>query len=211
MIQSPQSATLLAIVTRSKTTLASLYCLRVELEGITPAIWRRIWIEGSAPLIKLHHTIQAAMGWTDTHLHEFRIGADVYATPHREDWPERTIVDERRVQLHKALNGISSFGYVYDFGDSWEHTITVEKVAPPPELPRRHAYVEAGERACPPENAGGARGYQEFLDQFTKNRRHKEVRAFQAWAGQDFNPDQFDRHAANAALLRIAWNQWGDY
>lgn len=195
---------------RSKTTSASLYCLRVELEGITPAIWRRIWIEGGTPLIKLHHTIQAAMGWTDAHLHEFKIGADVYATPHSEDWPERIIIDERSAQLHKILNGISRFEYMYDFGDSWMHTITVEKVAPPPEHPRGCAYVEAGERACPPEDTGGSHSYQEFLEQFAKNRRHKEVREFQTWAGQDFNPDRFDRHAANAALLRMAWNQWGD-
>ena len=82
---------------KSKTTSASLYCLRVELEGIAPAIWRRIWIEGSTPLIKLHHTIQAAMGWTDAHLHEFKIGADVYATPNREDWPERIIIIDHKV------------------------------------------------------------------------------------------------------------------
>ena len=150
------------------------------------------------------------MGWTDAHLHEFKIGADVYATPHSEDWPERIIIDERRAQLHKALNGISRFGYMYDFGDSWEHTLTVEKVVPPSEHPQGCAYVEAGERACPPEDAGGTHSYQEFLDQFAKNRRHKEVREFQAWAGQDFDPNRFDRHAANAALLRMAWNQWGD-
>jgi hypothetical protein len=210
LIWSQQSATLSAIVARSKATSASLYCLRIELDGIAPAIWRRIWTEGSTPLIKLHHTIQAAMGWTDAHLHEFQVGAVIYATPHPEDWPERTIVDERRVQLHKVLNGISRFGYMYDFGDSWQHTITVEKVVPPPEHPRGCGYVEAGERACPPEDAGGSQSYQEFLDQFAKNPRHKDVREFQRWAGQDFNPNRFDRHAANAALLRMAWNQWGD-
>ncbi len=149
------------------------------------------------------------MGWTDAHLHEFKIGAVTYATPHPEDWPERIIVDERSVQLHKVLNGIRRFVYTYDFGDSWEHTITVEKLAPPPEHSRGCGYVEAGERACPPEDAGGSHGYQEFLDQFAKNPRHKDVREFQRWAGQDFNPVQFDRHAANAALLRMAWNQWG--
>ena len=114
------------------------------------------------------------------------------------------------MQLHKVLDGIVRFGYLYDFGDSWEHTITVEKVAPPPEHSLGSAYVEAGERACPPEDSGGSHGYQTFLDQFAKNRRHKEVREFQTWAGPDFDPNRFDRHAANAALLRMAWNQWGD-
>ena len=84
---------------KSKATAAKLYRLRVELDEIVPAIWRRIWIEGNVSLIKLHHTIQAAMGWTDAHLHEFQIGDTVYATPDPEDWPERIIVDERRMQL----------------------------------------------------------------------------------------------------------------
>ncbi len=154
--------------------------------------------------------IQAVMGWTDTHLHEFNIGAVVYATPHPEDWPERTLVDERSAKLLKVLNGISRFGYRYDFGDSWDHTIIVEKVAPPPEHPRGYGYVEAGERACPPEDAGGAHRYQEILHQLAKNPGSKEVREFLSWAGEDFDPNQFDRHAANAALLRMACNQWGD-
>ena len=192
---------------KSKPSSASLYCLRIELDGIVPAIWRRIWIEGGTRLIKLHHTIQAAMGWTDAHLHEFEIGGVSYATPHPEDRPERAFVDERRVQLHKVLNRISHFGYVYDFGDSWQHTITVEKIVPPPEHPRGCGYVEAGERACPPEDAGGSQSYQEFLGQFAKNPRHEDVRAFRRWAGQDFDPNRFDRHAANAALVRMACNR----
>ena len=48
-----------------------------------------------------------------------------------------------------------------------------------------------------------------FLDQLAKNPQHKEVRAFLRWAGEDFDPNEFDRYAANAALLRMAWNQWG--
>jgi len=197
-------------VAKTKASSASLYQLRIELEDITPPIWRRFWIEGNASLIKLHHTIQAAMGWTDAHLHEFQIGDILYATPHPEDSPERVIIDERRVKLHKALNGISRFGYLYDFGDSWQHIITVEEVAPPPKHPRGCAFIEAGERACPPDDAGGSHSYQEFLDRFAKNRKGKEVREFLEWAGEDFDPNKFDRHAANATLLRMAWNRWGD-
>ncbi len=195
---------------KAKARAARLYCLRIELEDITPAIWRRVLIEDGASLIRLHHTIQAAMGWTDAHLHEFQIGGVIYATPHPEDDIDRVIVDERRVRLLDVLKGISRFGYQYDFGDDWQHTVTVEKVAPAPQLWRGGAYVEAGERACPPEDAGGAHSYQEFLDQLAKDPRHEQVREFLDWAGDDFDPARFDRYAANAALLRMAWNQWGD-
>ena len=99
---------------------------------------------------------------------------------------------------------------MYELGDSWQHTITVEKITPPAEHARGCEYVERGERACPPEDAQGSHRYQEFLNQFAKNPKYKEVREFLRWAGQDFDLSRIDRHAANAALLPMAWNQWGD-
>lgn len=194
----------------TRTNSAGLLCLRVELDDLTPAIWRRVWVKDRSWLSALHHIIQAAMGWTDAHLHEFKIGDVVYAIPHPDDDPKRAIVDERRVLLFKALDGISVFSYHYDFGDSWQHTITVEKRVPVPEHWAGCAVVEAGERACPPEDSGGSSGYQEFIDQLASNPRHAEVRMFKQWAGKDFDPRKFDRHATNACLSRMAWNRWGD-
>ena len=189
---------------------AGLLCLRIELDDLTPAIWRRVWVEGSISLSTLHHTIQAAMGWTDAHLHEFKIGDVIYAKPHPEDDPKRAIVDERRALVRKTLDGISAFSYRYDFGDAWRHTITVEQRAPMPQHWPGCASVDAGERACPPEDSGGPFGYQKFIDQLAGNPRHAEVRTFKQWAGKDFDPKKFDRHATNAALARMAWNRWGD-
>lgn len=71
-------------------------------------------------------------------------------------------------------------------------------------------YVEAGERACPPEDSGGIPGYQGFLDAWTQDGKGEEVCEFLEWAGEDFDPARFDRHAANAAILRMAWNRWGE-
>lgn len=193
-----------------KPTASSLYCLHIELNNVTPPIWRRFWIEGGATLGKLHHTIQAVMGWADYHLHEFLIGGVSYAVPDPDDDPKHPVVDERQVVLFKVLAGISSFGYQYDFGDDWQHTIKIEKILPPPEHPRGCAFVEAGARACPPEDAGGPHSYQDFLDRLTKNPKHRDVRAFQRWAAEDFDPERFDRHAINAALSRMAANQWDD-
>lgn len=194
----------------AKATIAQLYCLRIELEGLTPPIWRRLWIEDSVRLIKLHHVIQAAMGWSDAHLHAFQIGGATYATPNPDDDPEWVIVDERSVRLRKVLGGITAFGYTYDFGDDWQHRISVERVAKATEMSRGWGFIEAGQRACPPEDCGGADAYQEFLRQRITTPKSTEVHDFLEWAGQDFDPERFDRHAANAALTRMAWNRWGD-
>lgn len=189
-----------------------LYRLRIELEGITPLIWRRLWIGGDVPLAKLHHVIQAAMGWTDAHSHEFQIGGTSYGMPEADpDFaPMRTVIDEQLITLGSALKGITSFRYWYDFGDDWWHLVTVEESRPidEDENPPIFGYVEAGENACPPEDSGGIPGYQGFLDAWARDGKNDEVREFLEWAGEDFDPARFDRHAANAALERMAWNRW---
>jgi hypothetical protein len=187
---------------------ARQYQLRIELDGVTPVIWRTIWVEGDMSLIQLHHIVQATMGWSDAHLHQFIIKDRTYATPHPEDDPGRPIVDERKVRLEKILDTGLDFEYHYDFGDGWTHRISVMQVKPL-DRPNGAGYVEAGEHACPPEDSGGAHLYQEFLDQRRAKPGSEDVRSFLRWAGEDFDPTRFDRHAANAALLRMAWNRWG--
>ena len=71
------------------------------------------------------------------------------------------------------------------------------------------AFVDAGQGACPPEDSGGAPGYQDFLDLLRDDPESEDVQSFLQWAGEDFDPGRFDRHAPNAALMRMAWNRWG--
>ena len=158
---------------------------------------------------QLHHVLQAAMGWTDAHLHEFVIEGKRFSVPHDEDDDtEYPVTDERDVQLHTILKAGLEFQYQYDFGDSWFHRIRVEQAAPQDEI-QGAAFIEAGEGACPPEDCGGVPEYQDFLDLLKTDPQDEEVVSFLEWAGEDFDPDLFDRHAANAALLRMAWNRWG--
>jgi hypothetical protein len=183
------------------------YRLRIELADIKPLIWRQVWVEGHMHLLQLHHVIQAAMGWTDAHLHDFTIAGVRYGIPHEED--ELPLIDERTIRLDRILKPGLSFEYQYDFGDSWIHHVRVEQ-AKKMEQPYGAAFVEDGQRACPPEDTGGSSGYQEFLDRLAADPGDEEVVSFLEWAGKDFDPDKFERRAANAALLRMAWNQWGE-
>ena len=184
------------------------YQLQVELADVTPLIWRTVWVEGDFHLGQLHHILQAAMGWTDAHLHEFQIGGKRYGNPDNDEFDELDIVDESAIQLSAVLKVGLEFEYQYDFGDSWVHRIRV-KASKPLKQSYGAAVVEAGARACPPEDSGGAYGYQEFLDGLANNPKDDEVKSFLVWAGKDFDPNLFDRYAANAALLRMAWNAWG--
>lgn len=199
------------MVTRRRSMIKPPQCyrLRVELADVKPLIWRTLWVEGQFTLVQLHHILQAAMGWSDAHLHQFDIGGRRYATPHAEDLIEPPPIDERTVRLGDLLSIGLRLDYNYDFGDGWRHHIVVEAAVPIKE-PYGAARIEAGARACPPEDCGGPYGYQAFLDGLAKDPSNEEIVSFLQWAGEDFDPDRFDRHAANTALLRMAWNRWGE-
>ena len=111
---------------RSMTT--RIYTLRVELEGIEPLIWRRLQVPVAITLPKLHRVLQVVMGWTDSHLHSFRIGDREYSNA--EDLDELGMLDVKGRKLDALLGDtIREFAYQYDFGDSWAHRIVVESIA----------------------------------------------------------------------------------
>ena len=144
-----------------------------------------------------------------SHLHSFTIHRITYATPRPEDGPDRIVVDERLIRLQMILKPSLEFEYLYDFGDNWRHVVRVEKTEPMDE-PQGAAFVEAGAGACPPEDCGGTPGYETVLDHLRNDPEGTDARDFLRWAGEDFDPNRFDRRAANAALLHMAWNHWGE-
>ncbi len=64
-------------MTNSKT----IYQLKITLRDIKPPIWRRVQVQSSTTLSKLHLIIQAAMGWYNCHLHSFSIQGIEYGQP----------------------------------------------------------------------------------------------------------------------------------
>lgn len=200
------------LVAKPKSRAApSVYTLRVELAESVPTIWRQIDIDSRVTLAVLHHVLQAAMGWTDSHLHEFEIDGKRYAKPEDDeygDFPET--LDESLVTLRDVAKKATTFDYLYDFGDSWRHVITVVKVSRSVRSASEpgNAWIEGGQRACPPEDCGGIWGYQDFLKDSAEDPDGDEILEFRAWAGMDLEPDQFDRAAANASIARMFWNGW---
>lgn len=181
------------------------FLLRVELEYIHPPIWRQVSVNGQLSLEQLHQVLQVAMGWTDSHLHEFSINRVTYATPHPDDDRERKITDERGIKLQRLLEPGLQFVYVYDFGDNWRHLIRVEK-AEPADASQGLASVLAGECACPPEDCGGPHIYGDFLKNLETSPKGSEVKDFMRWVGKDFRPKRFQLRVANVALKNMVWN-----
>ncbi len=177
---------------------SAVYQLKVTLQGSKPPICRRLHVRGSTTLADLHRVFQIAMGWTDSHLHLFRVGAVEYGDPDPEsDMPMR---DERRVRVEQIATAGERFTYAYDFGDGWEHRVLVERVlAPEPDA--RYPLVLTGKRACPPEDVGGIGGYGDFLAALA-DPEDPEHATWTEWIGGAFDPDAFDGEAINRALRR---------
>lgn len=182
--------------------------LRIELLGITPRIWRRVEVPLDLTLKHLHDVIQAAMGWEDYHLYAFHIGDTTYGEPATSAFDGHRTLSARTARLRALVDrGVERFTYVYDFGDDWEHRITVEAVtegAPGVAYPR---FVD-GARRGPPEDVGGPPGYQEFLKTVTnpRHRRHKETLA---WYGGPYDPDDIGDLAIRLRIGQIAGRRAG--
>lgn len=193
---------------RSSFSRPCIVSLRVELEGVEPLIWRRIVVDGRISLAKLHHIIQAAMGWSDAHMHLFEIRDHRFGVPDPEfDSPEFPVEDERKAFINRLVEPDEEFIYRYDMGDDWRHRIVAESFDNEIDEADGVAYVAAGENACPPEDVGGPPGYQDFLDMLEYNPGTEEAQELLNWAGSDFDPKRFDRHAANAAISRMLWSR----
>lgn len=172
--------------------------VHVALDSIKPEIWRRLTVPLNTTVAQLHHILQAAMGWTDSHLHEFDIGGlrygDVDMLNEDRFEGDAQAFDAAQVCLKDfSRKPGTAFTYIYDFGDNWRHTITLEKLVAVANAPKTATCI-AGARCCPPEDVGGTSGYENFL-RVLFNPDHEEIdeqRELQRWSGGKFDPERFD-------------------
>ncbi len=175
-----------------------VYQLRVSLIDADPPIWRRLLVDQNVPLPRFHAILQIAMGWTDSHLHQFKVGDLLFAEPHDEYDPGP--IDYGRLTLNQILiRPGASCVYEYDFGDSWEHLIELEDRTPRDSVTHRLPRCMDGARACPPEDAGGVHGYKLILAAIA-DPDHPEHRDYLGWIGGSFDPEVFDLDTVNKRL-----------
>jgi hypothetical protein len=180
----------------------TVYQFKITLLESHPPIWRRIQAQ-DCTLDKLHEHIQTAMGWTNSHLHHFRIGEQLYGDPDlmQENFEDMEYQDSTTAKISDLLPKIGRrfrFQYEYDFGDSWHHEVLFEGVVRADPKVRYPLCLE-GERACPPEDCGGVWGYPDFVEaiQNPDHERHEELLE---WVGGSFDPEEFDSTEATRAM-----------
>jgi hypothetical protein len=178
-----------------------VYVLRVSIAEIEPPVWRKLNVPGECTLGDLHNILQIAFGWEDDHMHSFTIKSTRYGRIDDDtgfDYDD--VVDEDAIRLcDLPLWSRQKFTYLYDFGDCWEHVITVSKTV---RLGGNEDLLRVrcleGERAGPPEDLGGAWGYMDTLE-ILKDPTHKRYEETREWLG-DFDPEDFNLEKTNARL-----------
>jgi hypothetical protein len=181
----------------SRVTRTPIHTLRVTLRGSRPVVWRRLEVQGTMTLPRLHAALQALMGWLDYHLHIFV--ADGVAYGDQELLEDLAHEDYALVRLRDVAPRVGArFAYNYDFGDDWWLDLLVEAIESP-DPATRYPRCTSGELATPPEDVGGIHGYAEFR-RTIRDSRHPDHADLVAWAGGHFDPAAFDVARANARL-----------
>lgn len=173
------------------------YRIKVQLRGVAkPPVWRRLEVPAELRLSELHLVIQAAMGWENCHMHVFDDGKYQYGLPD----PELGHRDESAVRLSQVLTGVGAkLSYTYDFGDDWEHTVTLEKILPA-DPGMTGVVCTAGKGACPPEDCGGVWGYMQLRETLADpdSDEHDEMLEWLGLGtGDDFDPHEFSVEEVN--------------
>lgn len=185
--------------------------LRVTLNGLEPLIWRQIQVLSDSTFLDLHMAIRDVMGWDDSHLHEFAFEAKkpkrqnrpVHIGTSGEDIGQNSLDEDETLIRDWLGRGKHSMRciYTYDFGDSWEHIVLLEKVLPAsPDV--HYPRCIAGQRASPPEDCGGIWGYADILESLEnskespkENPKHEQYADLLEWVDKDFDPEAFDPEA----------------
>lgn len=183
--------------------------LKITLNNIKPEIWRRFLVEDNINFHQLHKIIQTVMGWEDYHMYGF-IFEDVSIIGQGEGfcvdsvWLNfkirgKTLEGDRTKINNYSTKENMEFLYVYDLGDTWEHTIFVEKILERDKA-QKYPLCIAGDRNCPPEDCGGVGGYEHLLE-VKKNKNHKEYNELIVdWLGEDYESELFVLDWVNAKL-----------
>jgi hypothetical protein len=178
--------------------------IKVTLQDVKPEVMRRLVVPFTLRLGRLHLALQAAFGWTDSHLFEFFAGEVHWGIPDPDNGYGHQPIDARKARLSDIVRetGAKTIHYLYDFGDSWDHVIKLEKWfdnTPTDGLP---LLLDSAGR-CPPEDVGGAPGYADYLEAIG-DPTHPEHGNMRIWGPERFDPNVIDRQALDAAVSALS-------
>lgn len=186
-----------------------IYQIKITLRDTHPPVWRRLLIPSGITFLELHDIIQAAFGWEDCHLFQFRFQNTLVSPTDDEvdrmSFSDEKLEDAQELCIDGLLESEQTCVYEYDFGDGWMHKIVLEKVLEPaPDA--QYPICMKGKRRCPPEDVGGAWGYADFLEKIS-DPENPEREELLEWATGNpegaFDSEYFSVDETNEALAEL--------
>ena len=183
------------------------YQFKIQIKNITnPPVWRRLTIPSYYRFSDFHDVIQIAFGWENAHLFQFSPkGYGSFPVIKEADDDDFGGYGDRLEAEETLLSDIffeekQKFTYIYDFGDDWTHTITLEKIIHEVAMT---PILLAGKGKCPPEDCGGAWGYGN-LKEILSDPENPEYEEFLEWLNTDvLDPGEFDIEEQRKLLIEV--------
>ena len=173
------------------------FLFKIQIQEITPPVWRRLLVAENCTFNKFHNLIQAAFGWSNEHVYEFSPSgwdsSPTIGSQFEKYFGDGAEQDSSKVKLSDIFkNEKQTFTYIYDFGDEWVHQITLEKITD--EKLENTASCVDGDGACPPEDCGGALDYMDFLE-IIRDPKHPQHKDMMSWVGLKKGQTWEQKHA----------------
>ena len=183
--------------------ILKVYQFKITLLDVEPPVWRRFQVDNFITLSRFSAILIAVMGWSNSHLHDLRIGGKKYGMPAGEpDEYSKGLIDEKKKKLRDfAEEDLRKFEFAYDFGDGWRHEVELEKVSNYSYKGIKPKCID-GARNCPPDDCGGPHGYENFLEAI-RDPEHPEHENMLRWIGGKFDPEAFSLRSVNRALSKV--------
>lgn len=171
-----------------------VYQLKIAINDTKPLVWRRVLVSNLDSLTDLHFTIQGVFDWMNSHMFEFQVGLERLTTPMMMEAMEadRDMGNADSTRLQQVLSEPKSkIRYIYDFGDYWVHSVTLEKELEP--VPgEKYPQVIAGKNGAPPEDCGGPWGYGRLVDITERGPQTEDEEDLLNWVGKKLMPHEFN-------------------
>lgn len=181
------------------------YHIRIKLKNSPVKIWRELKVPSNITLELLAAFLIEAMGWDNTHLHQFRKGDDFYVSrDNLEEYDDSfgfgfarcRHLDANKFSIADVLCAKGDrIEFEYDFGDSWMHEMWVKGISDYELGEKPRVKLVKGQGCCPPEDCGGVWGYEDLLEIRLKKRKTADEKERLEWYymdDKDFDPDFFD-------------------
>lgn len=176
--------------------------LGITLNDVIPEVSRVVAVPLAIHLDALHLVLQAAMGWSNSHLWMIEAGGCTWGVPD-PDFGDGTLPAGRTTLIDMVADtGVNRFSYIYDFGDHWEHTVRMVKPMPAVPGVAYPLLIDAVGR-CPLEDSGGPCGYAELLDAL-RDPTHPGHAEAAEWPGLDFDHRKVNRARLEEAVGSLA-------